>query len=88
MLLFLVGVYRTIGTTYLGGQCRFEPSCSQYATEALQTLPTHRAIFLILKRVLSCRPGGPYGYDPVPKQKTCSTLYHHHCDKPGSIDAT
>lgn len=74
-LLLLVAAYRTIGTTHLGGSCRFEPSCSAYAVEAISTHHTHKALWLITKRVCKCRPGGPYGYDPVPPRG-------------GTIDAT
>lgn len=65
-LILLIGFYRSLGTTHLGGSCRFEPSCSMYALQAVRTIPTHRAIILIIKRILRCRPGGPYGIDPVP----------------------
>lgn len=65
--LFLVAFYRSIGTTYLGGSCRFEPSCSQYAVECLHQHKFYAAIPLILSRVFRCRPGGSFGYDPVPK---------------------
>lgn len=66
VLLFFVTAYRTIGTTHLGGSCRFEPSCSAYALEALKTHHSHIALWFITVRVCKCRPGGPYGYDPVP----------------------
>jgi putative membrane protein insertion efficiency factor len=62
----LVGLYRTVGTTHLGGACRFSPSCSEYAIEALNIHNPFKAIFLIIKRILRCRPGVPGGFDPVP----------------------
>ncbi len=65
-LLFLVGCYRTIGTTHLGGACRFSPSCSEYAVQAIQSQSPHHAIVLIIKRIIKCRPFGPQGFDPVP----------------------
>ncbi len=65
-LLLFIGAYRTLGTTYLGGACRFSPSCSEYAVEALKIHPPHKATWLITKRICKCRPGGPCGHDPVP----------------------
>ena len=51
------------------GTCRFTPTCSQYAREALKELPIHVAVPLIAKRVGSCHPSGGFGYDPVPLNK-------------------
>jgi putative membrane protein insertion efficiency factor len=48
------------------GTCRFTPTCSQYAREALRELPLFVALPLIAKRVGSCHPKGGFGYDPVP----------------------
>ena len=65
-LLLLVAAYRTLGTLHLGGACRFHPSCSEYAVDALHHHPWHKALPFIFHRLLKCRPGGPVGYDPVP----------------------
>ena len=67
--LFLVGIYRTIGTTHMGGACRFHPSCSEYAVEAYKSKDFLAASQLIVKRIFKCRPGGSFGYDPVPEGK-------------------
>jgi putative membrane protein insertion efficiency factor len=47
--------------------CRFTPSCSSYALEALEVHGTLRGIWLTLRRFIRCRPFGPSGYDPVPE---------------------
>lgn len=73
VLLLLIGAYRTMGTTHLGGACRFQPSCSEYALEAIRVHHPLRALGLILSRVWRCRPGGSFGPDPVPTRKGCST---------------
>lgn len=46
--------------------CRFTPSCSSYALEALQVHGNRRGGWLTVRRLLRCRPFGPSGYDPVP----------------------
>ncbi len=51
------------------GQCRFEPSCSVYAVEALQKHGALRGSFLAAKRVCRCHPWGECGLDPVPGKK-------------------
>ncbi len=66
VLLFAVNLYRAVGAVHFGGACRFEPSCSVYAVEALHTHSPLVALRLIVTRLLKCRPGGPWGYDPVP----------------------
>ena len=50
------------------GTCRFSPSCSDYAREAVETLPLHRAAILIALRLLRCTPFSAGGVDPVPRQ--------------------
>lgn len=66
VFLMLTGAYRTIGTNHLGGCCRFQPSCSEYANEALKIHPVHSATYLIVTRIIKCRPGSTWGFDPVP----------------------
>jgi putative membrane protein insertion efficiency factor len=46
--------------------CRFTPSCSQYAIDALATHGSARGLWLTVRRLLRCRPFGPSGWDPVP----------------------
>ncbi|MDO9174241.1 MAG: membrane protein insertion efficiency factor YidD [Actinomycetota bacterium] len=46
--------------------CRFTPSCSSYAVEALQEHGSARGLWLTVRRLLRCRPFGPSGWDPVP----------------------
>ncbi|MGD9701502.1 MAG: membrane protein insertion efficiency factor YidD [Acidimicrobiia bacterium] len=52
--------------------CRFTPSCSCYATEALEQYGTLRGMFLTMRRLSRCRPFGPSGYDPVPEPTASS----------------
>ncbi len=65
-LIALVILYRGTLSRWLGGQCRFHPTCSAYAIEALTTRGALRGGWLAFRRILRCRPGGPTGYDPVP----------------------
>jgi putative membrane protein insertion efficiency factor len=51
------------------GCCRFEPSCSRYAVEALQKHGAARGMLLTVKRILRCNPWGPAGWDPVPARQ-------------------
>lgn len=47
--------------------CRFTPTCSQYAVEAVERHGAGRGLALTARRLGRCRPGGPSGYDPVPE---------------------
>lgn len=65
-LVFLVSLYRSVGSLFLGGNCRFYPSCSEYALQALDQHSASRAVGLIAHRLCRCHPWGDSGYDPVP----------------------
>ncbi len=47
--------------------CRFVPSCSEYALEAIGRFGARKGVPLVLGRLVRCRPGGPFGLDPVPE---------------------
>ncbi|MBV7440171.1 membrane protein insertion efficiency factor YidD [Weeksellaceae bacterium TAE3-ERU29] len=64
----LIKLYQTIISPWLGGNCRYTPTCSQYAIEALKTHGFFYGIYLTVKRVLRCHPWGGSGKDPVPKK--------------------
>ncbi|MEM8682775.1 MAG: membrane protein insertion efficiency factor YidD [Pseudomonadota bacterium] len=62
----LVRLYRVALSPWLGSNCRFQPTCSQYAIEALQRHGVFRGGWLAMKRIGRCHPWGGCGYDPVP----------------------
>lgn len=67
LLSAMLRIYRIALSPLLGPGCRFEPSCSRFAEEALGTHGTWRGGRVALGRLLRCHPwGGPGGYDPVP----------------------
>lgn len=65
-IILMVG-YRTVGTSHLGGCCRFTPSCSEFALGCYHRFNFLKATQLTFKRLLSCRPGGGFGFDPIPE---------------------
>ncbi len=62
----LILIYRYAISPFTPGTCRFHPSCSAYAEEALHTHGPLSGSFLAFKRILRCHPWGGSGYDPVP----------------------
>ena len=65
-LIGLVTAYRWLVSPLLGANCRYSPSCSQYAIEALRRHGAIRGSWLALGRMSRCHPWGGHGYDPVP----------------------
>ena len=66
LLIGLIRLYQVLLSPYLGGNCRFEPSCSTYCIEAVQTPWRRTGSGLGLRRLLRCHPFRAGGYDPVP----------------------
>ena len=61
-----VRAYRIFGSPLVGMHCRFQPSCSAYALEALERHGGIRGGWLAIRRILRCHPWGGSGYDSVP----------------------
>lgn len=68
LAILLIKFYKVAISPLLGANCRFYPTCSTYGIEALQQYGFIKGTWLILRRLLRCRPFGPHGYDPVPLQ--------------------
>ena len=67
ILIALVRFYRKNISPYKGGTtCRFVPTCSQYALEALEKYGAAKGSLLAIRRILRCHPMSKGGYDPVP----------------------
>ena len=66
LLLLAVSAYRLLLSPLLGGFCRFEPTCSRYAEQALMRHGALRGLRLTAGRLMRCQPFHPGGFDPVP----------------------
>ncbi|HEX3135483.1 MAG TPA: membrane protein insertion efficiency factor YidD [Planctomycetota bacterium] len=70
LLILLVRFYRRVLSPMKPPTCRFAPTCSEYAIEALQRHGALSGGWLTMKRVCRCHPWGGHGYDPVPERET------------------
>lgn len=61
-----VKAYRLLFSPWVGHNCRYQPTCSQYALDALEQHGAVRGGWLTLRRIARCHPWGASGYDPVP----------------------
>ena len=62
----LIRGYQLIVSPLLGSNCRFMPTCSEYALESLKAYGLIKGTFLTIKRIGKCHPWGSHGYDPLP----------------------
>jgi uncharacterized protein len=65
-LIKIVRGYQILISPYLAPACRYQPTCSNYAIEALDRFGPAQGSWLAIKRICRCHPGYPGGYDPVP----------------------
>ena len=61
-----IRMYQLIISPWLGPQCRYTPTCSQYGLEALKKYGPVKGLWLTIKRIVRCHPWGGHGHDPVP----------------------
>ena len=66
LLVVPVKLYQWFISPIIGQSCRYTPSCSAYAIEALRKHGPVKGLWLAIKRILSCNPWGGHGHDPVP----------------------
>ena len=69
ILIRLVKAYRLLLSPWLGSACRFEPTCSRYAIEALEMHGAAKGSYLTAGRLLRCHPWCAGGFDPVPTKR-------------------
>ena len=65
----LIRLYQKYISPYIGRHCRYYPSCSEYAVEAISVYGPLKGGWLAFRRLLRCNPFGGYGFDPVPRKE-------------------
>ena len=65
-LIIVIHLYRLTLSPFIGNQCRFYPTCSHYAEQAIEEQGVCRGVVLALRRLSRCHPFNPGGFDPVP----------------------
>ena len=73
-LIFIIKIYQFIFSPLIGNNCRYFPTCSEYAIESLKLHGLLRGLFFAIKRILKCHPFGGHGFDPIPKRKQNKVL--------------
>ena len=73
-LIFIIKIYQFIFSPLIGKNCRYLPTCSEYAIESLKLHGLLRGSFFAIKRILKCHPFGGHGFDPIAKRKQNKVL--------------
>ena len=73
-LIFIIKIYQFIFSPLIGKNCRYLPTCSEYAIESLKLHGLLRGSFFAIRRILKCHPFGGHGFDPIPKRKQNKVL--------------
>ena len=68
LLIALIKIYQLGISPLLPASCRFIPTCSEYGIIAIKRFGFLKGLYLTVRRILRCRPGGDFGYDPVPEE--------------------
>ena len=68
MFIGVVKLYQAVISPLMPQTCRHLPTCSEYTIEALRVFGPFKGTYLNIKRIISCRPGGSHGYDPLPEK--------------------
>lgn len=77
LLLALIRSYQFLLSPWVGNQCRFYPTCSHYAAEAIERHGALCGGWLAVRRIGKCHPWHPGGMDPVPKTSPCRSCDNH-----------
>ena len=64
----LIGLYRRYSSPLLKPNCRFQPTCSEYALECIDRFGSFKGTYLAILRIFRCNPFFKHGYDPVPEE--------------------
>ncbi|HLS42705.1 MAG TPA: membrane protein insertion efficiency factor YidD [Paenalcaligenes sp.] len=88
LLIAPIRFYQYVISPWLGRNCRYTPSCSAYAIEAITVHGAMKGLWLGTKRICRCHPWGSSGYDPVPaKQGTTPPTECEHCHSKAPSDS-
>jgi len=78
ILIALIKLYRYVISPYLAPSCRYTPTCSSYAIEAVERFGVFRGSWMAIRRIGRCHPWHSAGYDPVPDNNNLSMTRKEH----------